>query len=311
MKTLLKKPFRAIMLGMFALCILGCGGCDKYVTVPTGYIAKLLTPTGWADGYITSGQANIKDRFDNGSMNRLVFLEKTSKTVYENFKWSGNLNEDDHRIQTDSREPLIIGIYLRMIVPLAMMKDVEQANGKSESQVFVDSIFRQITPKAIKSDSQFIPPAEESVQFFDDSNQQNSPDELADARLAYISVSDIYVHFARMDARSTIRKVFHKYRDFENVQDNLVKIQEELTKTLVEVFEKNGVPLTLQDVTVSNVQQDTEINNARNLLNSARETVKSIEAVGLELQRNPLYLSLFSWDVIKKKDVRLWVLPGK
>jgi hypothetical protein len=118
----------------FALMSMGLTGCGaKVKNVPPGYVAKMLTTTGWSDKYYEAGQVDIGETDTQGRGNSLVLLEATSMTIKESFgKPSQENGNEDHRVITKTKNPLAVDIYVQVMAP--------------DDKKMRDSIFAQVTP---------------------------------------------------------------------------------------------------------------------------------------------------------------------
>lgn len=127
----MKSKILSIML--VAIALLFGAGCSEYVEVPAGYVGKILTPTGWEDRIIESGQVDIQNTDVSGRYSVLILLEATTTTVKEQFL-DAEATEDktDHRLLTKSGTPISGDVYFRAMVP--------------EDERVRNSIFAQITP---------------------------------------------------------------------------------------------------------------------------------------------------------------------
>lgn len=126
----------AFLVGIMAVL----NGCSSYHEVPTGNVAKVLTPTGFQDKIWESGMVDLGEAGNGGQQNILVLLEANSTTVKEQFlSADASADKQDHRILTKNGAPLSVDVYLRAIVP----KDDRVRN----------SIFLQVTPAVHPTDA--------------------------------------------------------------------------------------------------------------------------------------------------------------
>jgi len=108
-------------------------GCSSYHEVPTGHIAKVLTPSGFQKKIWEPGMVDLGTPGRGGNQNILVLLEANSTTVKEQFlSADASPDKQDHRILTKNGAPLSVDVYIRGIVP----EDPEIRN----------SVFIQVTP---------------------------------------------------------------------------------------------------------------------------------------------------------------------
>lgn len=135
-----------------------------------------------------------------------------------------------------------------------------------------NGIFVQITPDAVKDDT----------------------------RVQSISIEKVYAHFARMDVRGGARAIIARYTSYDDVVQNLEKINTEIELMVVETFKKNGVPLKVQNARISNIKPDERVYASQNELSSASAKVAAIEQIGEALRRNPQYTSYMRWEALKE-----------
>ncbi len=108
-------------------------GCSEFFTIPSGYVGKILTPTGWTAGIIEAGQVDLGESDVNGQQNTLTLLEATSVSIKETYEAATGEGGRDNRINIGGI-PVSVDVYVRMCVP----KEEAKRNG----------IFSQITPEA-------------------------------------------------------------------------------------------------------------------------------------------------------------------
>src|SRR5579862_9363029 len=91
--------------------ILLCGCTGPAVrSIPAGYMAKVLTPTGWEQTTRTAGQVDLRSTDRNGNFSVLILLEGTSTTAKEQFLEANadpaRHDNTDHRVTTKDGAPL-------------------------------------------------------------------------------------------------------------------------------------------------------------------------------------------------------------
>ncbi|KKS65213.1 MAG: hypothetical protein UV40_C0024G0017 [Parcubacteria group bacterium GW2011_GWA1_42_7] len=115
------------------LVVIIANGCGVYREIPSGNIAKVLTPDGFQEKIWESGMVDIGEEGTGGQKNILVLLEANSTTVKEQFlSADASPDKQDHRILTKNGTPLSVDLYIRGMVPT----DENTRN----------SIFIQVTP---------------------------------------------------------------------------------------------------------------------------------------------------------------------
>lgn len=130
------KKLKFLLLSIVVLLLSSCQ--NTVVNIPSGYVAKTLTPTGFDTKILSPGQVDIGIVGDNGQYSSLVLLEASTITTKESFGQShGNTDKEDHRVMT-KKTPLTVDIYVQMAIP----KDVTLRH----------NAFSSITPKPTEID---------------------------------------------------------------------------------------------------------------------------------------------------------------
>lgn len=138
MKTHIKQfifAFVAVIAGLFTI------GCDEQIkNIPSGYVGKLLTPTGWDSKILEAGQVDIGQTDSAGRGNTLVLLEATSATMKEQFMATdSNGDKQDHRVMLKKGTPVAVDIYVQVAVPT----DPKLRN----------AVFALVTPKGVANET--------------------------------------------------------------------------------------------------------------------------------------------------------------
>jgi hypothetical protein len=115
-----------------------------------------------------------------------------------------------------------------------------------------------------------------------------------------ITLSRIYVQFAQMDIRSGIRAILQKEESVEAITKNLDKYNAMLGDMAIRTFEKNGVPLEVQNVTISNIKMDATVWEAENQKAAALAQVEAINKIGAAVRANPEYMQFRKYDTYEK-----------
>lgn len=261
-----------ILVTFCAFMFVGCG--NDFREIPAGYVAKILTPTGWQNETKEAGQVDISSQSTNGSYNTLVLLEATSYAIKESFQQANaNSKEDDRMIV--NKIPVTADIYIRVMIPV----DPKIRN----------ACFAQVTARP--------------VQGLD--------------REKEITVQMVYDHFAKMDVRSGCRAIIQKETDVDYIMKHLEEINGKLGAMVVKLFDKNGVPLLVQNVALSNFKVDESIWEAENQKNAALSQMATIDSIGRKLNQYPQYLEfkkLETWGNIAKDNkgnVSFTVISGQ
>jgi hypothetical protein len=130
------KKLKFLLLSIVVLLLSSCQ--NTVVNIPSGYVAKTLTPTGFDSKILSPGQVDIGIVGNNGQYSSLVLLEASTITTKESFGQShGNNDKEDHRVMTKTT-PLTVDIYVQMAIP----KDVTLRH----------NAFSSITPKPTEID---------------------------------------------------------------------------------------------------------------------------------------------------------------
>lgn len=252
----MKKLITASVLAL-SLAISACGiNASEYVNVPAGYVAKILTPTGWQNKIIESGQLNLGGKDGDGRANQAVFMEATAVQMKEQF--AASQDGQDHRIIVSNAAnggstgpmPVAVDVYVRLRIPA----DTALRN----------RVFAEITPEA---------------------GQGNE-------RITWISVESVYNRFVHQEARSIMRQIIGAYADDRAINASRAKIENDLTVALNQRLRELRVPLELQSVSLSNVTPDPIVQGNRNRQAGAAAEVAAIDAVGAALARNSHYVEL-------------------
>lgn len=94
--------------------------CQNVVrNIPSGYVGKSLTPTGYSEEILEAGQVDLGEVRNDGTSTSLVLLEVTTTTIKESFDAAGtDPNEaGDHRVRTKDGAPVAVDIYVQVAVP--------------------------------------------------------------------------------------------------------------------------------------------------------------------------------------------------
>jgi hypothetical protein len=128
---------------------------------------------------------------------------------------------------------------------------------------------------------------------------QITPQNVGD-RISKITVENIYNQFAKMDVRSGIRAVLQKQDSVTYIIKNLDKFSEDLGAMTIKMFERSGVPLLVQNVTLSNIKMDQSVWEAENQKAAALAQVDAIKQIGAALRANPEYGLFKKYDTYEK-----------
>lgn len=143
---------------------------------------------------------------------------------------------------------------------------------------------------------------------------QITPTNTNTERTSMITVENIYNRLAKMDVRSSIRQVLSKYNSVDTVRNNLAKINDELGAASLAMFNRSGVPLDLQNMVISNTQEDPDVVIARNKQLAAQSEIETIEKIGAALRKNPEYLiskKYQTYETIAGKGATMVIVDGQ
>jgi hypothetical protein len=128
---------------------------------------------------------------------------------------------------------------------------------------------------------------------------QVTPKSIGD-RTSSITVTQIYEQFAKMDIRSGIREVLQKQTDVNYINTHFDEFNDKLGAMAIRMFERSGVPLLVQNVTLSNVKMDQSVWEAENQKTAALAQVEAITKIGTALRANPEYALFKKYDTYEK-----------
>ncbi len=257
------------LLFVLLLCSILLVACSNVVKpIPAGYIARVLTPTGWESETRTAGQVDLREVNTDSTFNVMVLLEATSTTVKEQFLEANadpeKKDNTDHRVTTADGAPLSVDVYVRLMLP----------DDKKTS----DSIFTLVTPV---SGDRLVPPVER------------------DQRVQWIMIKDVYERFAAGKIRNNIRAIFASYKSYKEVAADYTILNKKIADMVVKTFQEEKVPLKLQDAQLSNVKQDPSVVKAQNDLASTESQATSIAKIGAAIRANPEYREYMKWEALK------------
>lgn len=189
------------------------------------------------------------------------------------------------------------GSYSTLVLLEATSTVVKESFGQvNEAQKEDHRILINKTPVTVDVYIRLMVPAEDKYR--NAVYSQITPENAGD-RVSKITVQRIYNQFAQMDVRSGTRAVLQKYNDVYWITSNLDSINMKLGAMVIETFKKNGVPLFVQNVTVSNVKVDESIWVAENQKAAALSQVEAINKIGAALRANPEYMIFKKYDTYK------------
>jgi len=254
----MKKLSLFLLISSLLFFSFGCS--PNYVSVPPGYIGKVLTPKGYSEEIHEAGQVDIGTTDSNGMQNTLVICEASTVTIKESFDKS---TEGDHRISTRNPKkspPLSVDVRVQVALPFG-----DDAKAQREA------IFAMVTP-------------------------QKSTTE----RVSFIELSQVYTSSAAGTVRNRIREIFSRCEDYDDVMSRYSQINSEISKAIAGAFKENHTPLVLLSAELSNVKPDEAVTAAQNQFAASQSEIDQINAVGKAIQANPGYLEMKKWEVIRE-----------
>ena len=149
----LKFAFLLIAVALLTSC------SNNVVNIPSGFVAKLLTPTGFDSGILEAGQADIGVEASNGQYTSLVLLEATTITAKESFgQADAKADGEDHRVMTRTT-PLTVDIYVQVAVPkdlklrnnaFASVTPVPYGNVPRVSVIYLNDVYMRFAQMTIR-----------------------------------------------------------------------------------------------------------------------------------------------------------------
>ena len=248
----------ALVLALICLCLLAC---ESYKPIPSGFVGKVLRPTGFEDKIYEAGQVELGTTAENGQASSLVLLEATTVTVKEQFmrQADGGADREDHRVLTRQRVPISVDIYVQIAIP--------------EEKKDRDAIFAQVTAKA-----------------------QGKPED----RTSVILLQDVYNAFVRQTIRGKTREIFMNYEDDREINAHLEKVNKEIASMVADIFKSNHVPLRLINVQLSNIKVDDAVWGAEAKQMAAGSEVEQIRLIGQAIHDNPSFVEYLKWTSLKE-----------
>lgn len=247
---------RYLMLAVLLVCLPGCQGCSDYRNVPSGYAAKVLTPTGFQKKVYTSGQVDIGQLGANKIGNNLILVENTSITVKESFLGpAANPDKEDHRIVLqDDSVPMSVDVRISFMTP-DFSKDED-----------VEKLFTLITPDEWKDDK----------------------------RLQVIRLERIYAQTARLAVRSTIRDAIDKNtRSWKAAMASREKLNAEIAAATIKEVKDSGIPLKVKAVHLSMLMPDENVWKASAQISAAEAQVNSLKKLAKEIEALPNGIEIY------------------
>jgi len=152
----MKKSIFAVIT--LALALSSCSNVVK--PIPSGHVGKQLTPTGFADAILESGQVDLGPESGDGTSTSLVLLEVSTTTIKESFDSEGAdpTKAGDHRVRTRDGAPVAVDIYVQVAVPqdkqlrdgiYAMISPAPTSDPRV-SLITIDAVYSQFAKMTIR-----------------------------------------------------------------------------------------------------------------------------------------------------------------
>lgn len=138
--------------------------------------------------------------------------------------------------------------------------------------------------------------------------------EVINDRLSMIKLDSVYTRLAKMDVRSAIRQVLSKYSSVDSIRHHQDKVNDELGAAVLAMFKRSGVTLELQNVVISNIQEDAIVLESMNRQLAAQSEVATIDSIGAAIRRNPQYLTMKkyqTYEAVASKGATMVMIDGQ
>jgi regulator of protease activity HflC (stomatin/prohibitin superfamily) len=149
---------KSILLLSAILLLASCQNVVK--NIPSGYVGKTLTPTGFSDLILESGQVDLGDTKSDGTFSSLVLLEVTTTTIKETFISNGTIagEEGDRRCRTKDGAPVAVDVFVQVAVPqdkklrdgIFSMISPRQSSDARVSVISVNDVYNQFAKMTIR-----------------------------------------------------------------------------------------------------------------------------------------------------------------
>lgn len=234
-------------------------GCFQTVTIPSGYIGRILTPTGWDARIMPPGQVNIGAGSYSGRQSKLILIEATTITVLETFR-DATVSDDkhDHRIITGDGVPVAVDMYVRLGLP--------------PDQKTRDRIFMEVTPEPWPG------------------NTNISVITLKNIYSRYVEMD------TRNRVRDTVSS-YEKFQDLLGA--GYTTANKRITAATIAAFKESNVPLILEDAQLSQVLPDPQVWDSEVKKKAADAFKDQIGIIGAAIKDNPYYLDYLKWQALQ------------
>ena len=236
------------------------------VNIPPNYIAKMLTPTGYADQVYPPGQVDIGDLSNTKQGNSLVMIQRSGFETKESFV-EKDTDGADHRCMTSDGNPLAIDVRFIFALP-----DYTTEQGK----VALNTLFLLGNPVPTK-----------------------------ESRVLEISAESIYKQQAQQFVRGYIRRVCSGYSDFNTMFRAFANgtLTSDITSAVAKILVDQGVTFRLVSVEVSNMKPDETIVRAQLAQKEAEARNGSVDTVASFLAADKTGTRLQVWKMQQLREI--------
>ncbi len=149
------------IIAALAITTIFTTSCNNVVkNIPSGYVGKVLTPTGLSDEILESGQVDLGEEKHDGTFSSLILLEVTTTTIKETFLANGTNpgEEGDRRCRTKDGAPVAVDVFVQVAVPqdkqlrdgiFSMLPPVQTPDGRV-STITVQDVYNQFAKMTIR-----------------------------------------------------------------------------------------------------------------------------------------------------------------
>lgn len=215
--------------------------CTDIRNVKPGYVAELLTPTGYSGKLISAGQVDIGELNSDNAGNSLITMEVTTKTVKESFYKAEKEGEEDHRVRTSDGTPLAVDIYIQISVPetkegqLAAIQSITPIASKDEDRVYIvslEDIYSQFAQMIIRGKVREIfakyPSADEVMKNYEKINNEINLMVINVFEKSKTPVALINTQLSNVKEDESVLKSKNKILEAQNESDAIEKVGQKL-----------------------------------------------------------------------------------
>lgn len=254
-----KKLVSIILVVIILAMMLPLTGCFQTVTVPSGYIGRILNPSGWESAILPPGQVNIGAGSITGQQSKLVLIEATTITYLETFRdAAASDDKHDHRIITRDGVPVAVDMYVRLTLP----------NDKSMR----DRIFMEVTPEPW--------PENKNISV-----------------ITLYNVYKRFVEMDVRNRVRDIVSSYDKFQDLLGA--GYGEANRKITAAAIAAFKTANIPLNLEDAQLSQILPDPQVWDSEVKKKAAEAFQDQIGIIGRSIKDNPDYLEYLKWQALQ------------